>query len=90
VFGAWLKFMRDSAEIGFRAQQVVALRLMKIAAGGAAANAEAARMVTEKLAAATEAAMILASGGSPQRVIGRTKRRVRANAQRLSRTRKKK
>jgi hypothetical protein len=44
------------------AQQLIALRAMKIAAGGAAAHAEVARMMTEKVSAAAEAAAILALG----------------------------
>jgi hypothetical protein len=42
------------------AQQVIALRAMKIAAGGAAAHPEVARMMTEKVSAAAGAAAILA------------------------------
>jgi hypothetical protein len=64
MLGSWLSLVRDCAEISLRAQQVIALRCIKIASGGAAANAEATRMITEKMAAATEAAMILAVGGS--------------------------
>jgi hypothetical protein len=37
--------------VGFDAQRVVALRLARIAAGGAAADAECRRMVSEKVAA---------------------------------------
>jgi hypothetical protein len=89
MLGSWLKLVRDCAAISLQPQHVVALRFMKIASGGAAANVEATRMITEKMVAATEAAVILASGGTMQRIAGRTRRRVRANARRLSRSQKK-
>jgi len=88
--GSWLSLVRNCAEISLQAQQVAALRFMKMAPGGAPANAEAMRMITEKMSAATDAAMILASGGSTRQIVARTRRRVRANARRLSRRRKKK
>ena len=50
-----------------------------------AAQAEAMRMVTEKVAAAGEAAMMLASGGSGAGVVAGYRRKVRANARRLQR-----
>ena len=40
---------------GLEAQCVIALRVLRIAAGGACAEAEASRMVTEKILAAGEA-----------------------------------
>jgi hypothetical protein len=85
MLGSWLKVVRDCAEISLQAQQVVALRFMKIASGGEAANAEASRMIAEKMVAAKEAAVILASGGTMRRIVRRTRQRVRANARRLSR-----
>jgi hypothetical protein len=46
----WLYAMR----FGFEVQSVIALRLIKIAAGGAESNAEVRRMVTEKVKALAE------------------------------------
>jgi hypothetical protein len=68
---------------------VIALRLMKLAAGGAAAELEAQRMVTEKVAAFMEASATLATGGSHGKVLRRYRSHVRANERRLSRPRKK-
>ena len=59
----WWKLSTDLALAGFEAQRVIALRLAKLAAGGPAADREARRMVTEKIAASTEAAATLATGG---------------------------
>jgi hypothetical protein len=42
-------------QIGFEAQSVIALRMLRFAAGGARAEAEASRMVGEKILAAGEA-----------------------------------
>ncbi len=43
------------------AQNVIALRLMRMAAGGAKGTSEARRMVTEKFAAALEAQTIVSA-----------------------------
>ena len=81
----WWKLSTDLALAGFEAQRVIALRLMTLAAGGPAANREARRMVTEKMAASAEAAATLATGGTPQAVLRRTRTIMRANKKRLSR-----
>lgn len=75
----------DMALLALEAQTVIGLRMMRLAGGGARAEAEARRMVTEKAAATAEAVATLALGGSPQTVIKRTRSRVRANARRLGR-----
>lgn len=80
----WLSLMMESAALAMEAQQVMALRAAKLAAGGAAAQAEAARMMNEKVFAAMEASVMLAFGGSPRRVVRRYRSRVRANARRLT------
>ena len=51
---------------GARHVQVVGLRMLKIAAGGAAAEREALRMVTEKIESAQHTVHRLALGASPQ------------------------
>lgn len=84
MFGFW-KFGYDATMLTLEAQQVIGLRLMKLSAGGAAAQIEAERMVTEKVMAAGEAAMLLATGGSGAGVLAGYRRKVRANARRLSR-----
>lgn len=85
----WLLWMTLAVE----AQTVIWLRLMRIAAGGAAAEAECARMVSEKSAAALAAgsdAMLAAMAGRTAEAIARTtlagyRRQVRANRRRLTR-----
>ncbi|AWN53798.1 hypothetical protein [Methylobacterium sp. 17Sr1-1] len=85
MYDSWLRLGFDTVRLGLEAQTVVALRLAKLSQGGAAAQAEAQRMVTEKLEAAAEAAMTLATGGTAERVVRDYRRKVRANAHRLSR-----
>jgi len=76
----------DTAMLGLAAQQVIALRLMKLSLGGRGASSEAQRMVTEKGAAAMQAAATVMTGGDAKKVIGGYRRRVRKNARRLFRT----
>jgi len=84
----WFEAWRFAAE----AQQVVAARMLRFWQGDATAGAEAARMVTEKMAAATEAQMAaglaLMRGLSLSTALKRAstpyRRRVRANHRRLS------
>lgn len=87
MFGGWWKFGLDATMLTLEAQQVIGMRMMKLSAGGAAAQVEAERMVSEKVAAAGEAMMLLASGGSSAGVLAGYRRKVRANARRLSRGR---
>jgi hypothetical protein len=68
----WLDAMR----FGFEVQSVIALRLIKIAAGGAESNAEVTRMVTEKIRGKSVKA-------ASKRAMTPIKRRVRANRRRL-------
>lgn len=85
----------DVARLGFEAQYVVALRLTRLAAGGAIATREANRMVTEKAAALMNAqlaaATALAAGGGPERAAERAfatyRKAVRKNRRRLTRRR---
>jgi hypothetical protein len=65
-------------------QQVIALRMMKLASGGAAAGDEAQRMTSEKVSAMAEAGAKLMAGGSPDSVVSDYRRKVRANIRRLS------
>ncbi len=93
MWNPWLALSAQAAALGWEAQRVIALRLMRIAAGGASGRDEAQRMMTEKLAAAAEAQAAVAAsaiaGGSSHRaakkVLGVYGKRVRANRRRLSR-----
>jgi hypothetical protein len=85
MFKTWMDFAFDAARLAQETQEVMALRMMKLAAGGSASRAEAERMVTEKSAAAAEAFGTLAFGGSMQKVVRRYRTHVRANKRRLTR-----
>jgi hypothetical protein len=80
-----MKLSSDLMLAQFEAQRVIGLRLAKLAQGGAAAEIESRRMVTEKMAAAAEAAIALATGKSPHAVIRRYRTLMRANERRLMR-----
>jgi hypothetical protein len=89
----WFGIGFDAWSLGFEASAVIGLRALKIAQGGAAAQAEAERMVSEKI----DAAMALQAqaltgglGGAPARAAARTiahyRRKVKANRRRLSKS----
>ena len=73
-------FMMLAAE----ANGVVALRMMKLMRGGNGARSEAERMVREKIDAAVEATASLMAGASGEKIVHRYRKRVAANAKRLS------
>jgi hypothetical protein len=75
-----------SAMLALESQNVIALRLMKLAGGGDAALDEAHLMVDEKIDAAIEALRSLHSGGTAASVIDRYRVHVAANARRLAAT----
>ncbi len=66
------------------AQQVICLRLAAMARGDAAAALEARTMVVEKMQAAFDAGLLVASGGSPEDVVKLYRATVGANLRRLS------
>lgn len=81
----------DAAMLAMEAQHVVALRMMKLAAGGPGAEAEARQMFEEKVAAATTATSMMAAAsfrGRPDHgaedVVRMLRRKVRANRKRLT------
>ncbi|HEY2007627.1 MAG TPA: hypothetical protein VGH23_01465 [Rhizomicrobium sp.] len=84
MFTQWIKLSSDVMLANFEAQHVIGLRLAKLARGGVAAEVESRRMVTEKLAAAAEAATALAMGKSPNAIVRRYRTIIRANKRRLS------
>ena len=93
MFNPWLELSLKALQMGMEAQSVIALRMLRLATGGARMEAEASRMVTDKVAAAAEAQAVAAvsalSGRSPHVVVSKAprvvKKRVRANKRRLSR-----
>jgi hypothetical protein len=71
--------------LAFESQQAICLRLARLASGGAAAEAEAARMISEKISAADAAARATMNGASADKILRAYRRKVRANIRRLSR-----
>jgi hypothetical protein len=87
----WLRIGFDAWSLGMEASAVIGLRTLKIAAGGAAGDAEARRMVSEKLDAAAELQTKALAGGlgltgaaMASRTLAHYRRKVRANRRRLS------
>ncbi len=80
MFDTWLSAVMLIVE----SNNVVGLRLLRLAGGGAAAHDEAALMVHEKVAAALEAQNSMLSGGTMMSVLERYREHVSANAKRLS------
>jgi hypothetical protein len=70
----------SAAMLALESNHVIALRLVKLAFGGAAAHWEANLMITEKIDAAIETSYSL----NVSAVIARYREYVRANASRLS------
>lgn len=89
----WIGLSMDAWTMGLEASAVIGLRTLKMAAGGAEAQAEAQRMVSEKTAAAMELAVRAMTGGlgaSPAAAaagaVSHYRRKVRANRRRLSKS----
>ena len=89
----FMKAWMDAVKFNLEVQSVVAMRLMKIAAGGTKGEAESTRMVQEKVEAAvaaqTAGTLALAKGkgvaAATKAAMAPVKKRVRANRKRLSR-----
>ena len=91
IWKSWLVLFSQAAWLTWEAQTIVALRLMRLAQGGALAQTEAQRMVAEKGAAMTEAQGVAAAaimgGGShrvARKVLGVYRKHVRGNRRRLT------
>jgi hypothetical protein len=91
---SWLSLSFDAWQAGLEAQQVISLRLAKLAGGGRSAAAEANRMTSEKLHALCQtqnmAAIAALTGKSeliPSRTLALYRRKMRANRSRLTRVR---
>ena len=89
----WLRIGLDAWSLGLEASSVIGLRTLKIAAGGPAADAEARRMVSEKVDAAIALQMKAMTGGlgftppsAAANMLTHYRRKVRANRRRLSKT----
>jgi len=87
----WLGVGLSAWSLGLEASTVIGLRTMKIALGGAAGEAEARRMIAEKIDAGVALQTLALTGGlglTPHRAAAKTlshlRRKVRANRRRLS------
>lgn len=87
----WIGISFDAWRLGLEASAVIGLRTLKIAAGGAAGQAEAALMVGEKLDSALALQAMALGGGlgatpaaASARTLAHYRRKVRANRRRLS------
>jgi hypothetical protein len=87
----WLGVGLSAWSLGLEASTVIGLRTMKIALGGAAGEAEATRMIAEKIDAGVALQSLALTGGlglTPHRAaaktLGHLRRKVRANRKRLS------
>lgn len=93
MLNPWLAVTFKAMRLGFDAQNIIALRMMRFAAGGVRGQNEARRMVTEKIAAVVEAqtraVSSIITGHKDSVVAGKVirvlRKRVRANKRRLHR-----
>jgi hypothetical protein len=92
MWNDWCALSVQAARLGWEAQGVIALRVMRMATQPAHSQTEARRMVTEKVAALGEAQAVATAasmkGGKSNRVakkvLGVYGKRVRANRRRLT------
>jgi hypothetical protein len=95
MLNPWISFTAKAWQIGLEAQGVIALRVLRLATGGARAELEPSRLMNEKIpavgeaqAAATTATAVM-QGHKEHVVAGKApaaySKRVRANKRRLSR-----
>jgi hypothetical protein len=89
---SWLSLSFNAWQASLEAQQVIGLRLAKLAGGGNSAVVETTRMTSEKLYALCEAQTVAAiaaltgkSGLIPSRTLALYRRKMRANRKRLTR-----
>jgi hypothetical protein len=91
LFNPWVRASFAAWSIGLEASSVIALRMLKMSRGGATADKEAWRMVSEKIescfalqAMATREGGPLTAQGAVNKILAHYRRKVRANRRRLS------
>jgi len=82
MFVPWFQLSYSASLLAMESQAVIWTRLTQIALGQGT-PAESMLMVTEKVAAFSEAMLTLASGGSAHTVVKDYRRHVKANVKRL-------
>jgi hypothetical protein len=85
MFLPWMNLTLSTTLLALESQNVIWTRLTQIALGQGT-PAESMLMVTEKMAAFSEAMVTIAAGGSPHKVVKGYRHHVRANARRLRRS----
>jgi hypothetical protein len=93
MFNPWFALTFKTMQLGLDAQSVIALRMMRLASGGAKTKAEMSRMMIEKASAVAEAQVAataaVMAGRKVHVVAGKAlnvfRKRVKANKRRLSR-----
>jgi hypothetical protein len=87
----WVRIGLDAWSLGFEASSVIGLRVLKIAAGGPAAEAETRLMFREKLDAgwtlqvkALTGALGVTAHGATARTLALYRRKIRSNQRRLT------
>lgn len=75
--------------LAIEANHVIGLRVMKLMLGGKRARREAELMIKEKVDAALQTGASLMAGASGEEIVQRYRRRVKANAKRLAKTKRK-
>jgi len=91
-FNPWVVLTMRAFQLSWEAQNVIALRMLRLASGDVRGQAELNRMVVEKITAAAEAqvaaAVAMMNGHKDHVIAGKAltvyKKRVRANRRRLS------
>jgi hypothetical protein len=78
--------MHSLMMLALETNHVVGLRLMKLMRGGKRARRESQLMINEKIDAAFKAGTSIMAGASADKVVQGYRRRVAANAKRLSRS----
>lgn len=84
MLGDWMNLATSTALLAIESQEVIALRMAKLAKGDRAAQREAQIMVQEKFMAFGEAFANTARGGSSKAVVNLYRKKVRANRVRLA------
>jgi hypothetical protein len=92
MLNPWVVLSMRAFQLSWEAQNVIALRMLRLASGDARGQAELNRMVVEKITAAIEAQVVVGAammtGRKDHVIAGKAlavyKNRVRANRRRLS------
>lgn len=87
----WLRLGLNTLALGMEASQVIALRTLKILSGGSAGQAEARRMMDEKMQSGLDLQSAALTGwlgqtahGAAGKVVSHYRRKVGANRRRLT------